>query len=53
MNGLDAPAGSDEPAASHRQLTTGDGPAFLALATRLFGAGFADVETIDLREAVA
>ena len=53
MNGLDAPTGPDEPAASHRQLTTGDGPAFLALATRLFGAGFADVETIDLREAVA
>ena len=53
MNGLDAPVGSDEPSASHRQLTTGDGAAFLALATRLFGAGFADVETIDLRDAVA
>ncbi len=61
MNGLEAPddaAGStagerSSPAATHRQLTTGDAAAFLDLAGRLFGPGFADVETVDLREAVA
>ena len=61
MNGLEAPgdaAGSatgerSSPAATHRQFTTGDAAAFLDLAGRLFGAGFADVETVDLREAVA
>jgi hypothetical protein len=51
MNGLEAPAPAG--AASHRQLTTGAVVAFQALAGRLFGEGFADVETVDLREAVA
>jgi glutamate racemase len=45
INGLEAPDGG---AGSHRQLTTGDVAAFRALATRLFGARFADVESIDL-----
>ncbi|MGZ8501823.1 MAG: glutamate racemase, partial [Candidatus Limnocylindrales bacterium] len=54
MNGLEAPAPSGAAGtASHRQLTTGDAAAFRALAGRLFGEGFADVETVDLREAVA
>lgn len=33
---------------SHRQLTTGDADRFAAMATRMFGADFADVESIDL-----
>jgi glutamate racemase len=37
----------------HRQLTTGDVRAFHALAERLFGAGFADVEPVTLREPAA
>ena len=52
MNGLDAPAASG-PEAIHRQLTTGDAEAFHVLAERLFGPGFADVETVDLHVAVA
>jgi len=39
--------------AVHRQLTTGDAAGFHALAERLFGPGFADVETVAIREAVA
>ncbi len=50
MNGLEAPSGDP---ASHRQLTTGDASAFHALAVRLFGDGFADVQAIELAEAVA
>lgn len=60
MSGLEAAAPSESAgatgtigAASHRQLTTGDPAAFQALAERLFGEGFADVETVDLRQAVA
>jgi glutamate racemase len=48
-NGLEAPDGARSDEGSHRQLTTGDVEAFRALAERLFGAGFADVETVDLR----
>jgi glutamate racemase len=51
MNGLEAPTGGG--AAVHRQLTTGQAAAFHELAERLFGTGFADVETVALREAVA
>lgn len=51
MNGLEAPAGGGP--AVHRQLTTGEADAFHALAERLFGPGFADVETVALHEAVA
>ena len=50
MNGLEAPDGGT---AGHRQLTTGDAAVFRRLAERLFGDGFADVQGIDLREAVA
>ena len=53
MNGLEAPGAGDDEPASHRQLTTGDAGAFRALAERLFGDGFADVETVDLRVPVA
>jgi len=51
MNGLETP--DDGGSAVHRQLTTGDAAAFHALAERLFGPGFADVETVAIREAVA
>ena len=34
--------------ATHRQLTTGDPETFHALASRLFGSAFPDVERIDL-----
>ena len=34
--------------ATHRQLTTGDPESFHALASRLFGSAFPDVERIDL-----
>jgi glutamate racemase len=50
MNGLEAPNGHP---VIHRQLTTGDAGAFHVLAERLFGPGFAAVQTIDLAEAVA
>jgi glutamate racemase len=50
MNGLDTPRGAGP--AAHRQLTTGEAGAFHALAERLFGPGFADVETVSLDEAV-
>ena len=36
------------PAATHVQLTTGDPDTFHALASRLFGSAFPDVERIDL-----
>ena len=35
-------------AATHRQLTTGDAAAFQAIASRLFGSSFTDVEGVDL-----
>ena len=46
-------AGHDRPgerlgAATHRQLTTGDAAAFQAIASRLFGSAFTDVESVDL-----
>ena len=54
-NGLETadldPAGRPTEAV-HRQLTTGDAAGFHALAERLFGPGFADVETVAIREAV-
>ena len=49
VNGLEATAG---PAVSHVQLTTGDVDAFRAVARRLFGDTFVDVEAVEL-EAVA
>ena len=49
MNGLEAAGAGDDEPGTHRQLTTGDAGAFRALAERLFGDGFADVESVDLR----
>jgi glutamate racemase len=51
MNALDVPS-PGEPA-SHQQLTTGDAVTFHDLAERLFGDGFADVQTVSLRESAA
>jgi glutamate racemase len=54
INGLEAPGtdegrnGHDPAAARHRQLTTGDVEAFRAVAGRLFGDAFADVEAVEL-----
>jgi glutamate racemase len=51
INGLDAADGAPATpmtAATHLQLTTGDPATFHALASRLFGAAFPDVEQIDL-----
>ena len=42
-----APA-ADSPRATHLQLTTGDPGSFRALAGRLFGAAFPDVEQVEL-----
>ena len=42
------PTGRRRDAATHRQLTTGDPETFHALASRLFGSAFPDVERIDL-----
>jgi glutamate racemase len=52
INGLEAPAGADAAVSaagvSHRQLTTGDPASFHALASRLFGTAFPDVEHVEL-----
>ena len=51
INGLDAddaPRSAGEAPPSHRQLTTGDPDSFRALAGRLFGDGFPDVEHVEL-----
>ena len=51
INGLrsrDQWADEPGPPATHRQLTTGDPDTFHALASRLFGSAFPDVERIDL-----
>jgi glutamate racemase len=50
VNGLETPAptGPLDTSASHVQLTTGDPDRFHALASRLFGSAFPDVETVDL-----
>ena len=52
INGLEAAVGegSGRPttAASHVQLTTGDLEAFRAIAGRMFGDGFADVQAVDI-----
>jgi glutamate racemase len=45
INGLEAAAAAD---ATHLQLTTGDPRSFHALAGRLFGAAFPDVEHVEL-----
>jgi glutamate racemase len=64
INGLETPGGAhpaaepgrnghrpaaDETTARHRQLTTGDVDAFRAVAGRLFGDAFADVEAVELQ----
>jgi glutamate racemase len=46
INGLEAPAGAATPV--HVQLTTGDVDAFRAVARRLFGEAFLDVEGVSL-----
>jgi glutamate racemase len=55
INGLAADGGddalggtTDDAAAAHQQLTTGDVDAFRMIAGRMFGAGFPDVSGIDL-----
>ena len=48
VNGLETSAILGEMAAVHLQLTTGDPERFHALASRLFGADFPDVEQVDL-----
>ncbi len=45
--GHDRPA-EQRAAATHRKLTTGDAAAFHALASRLFGSAFPEVESVDL-----
>jgi glutamate racemase len=45
INGLDA---EPDTAASHLQLTTGDAGSFHALAGRLFGTAFPDVEQVEI-----
>ncbi len=46
------PTGEAATDASHVQLTTGDDQAFAAVASRLFGDAFPDVQSIALREPV-
>jgi glutamate racemase len=46
INGLEAPGAAD--GVSHVQLTTGDVDAFRAVARRLFGETFVDVEPVEL-----
>ena len=52
INGLEAPVGegtgAPTTAAIHVQLTTGDVDAFRAIAGRMFGDGFADVQPVDV-----
>jgi glutamate racemase len=48
INALDADDALEAPAATHRQLTTGDPASFHALASRLFADGFPDVEHVEL-----
>lgn len=48
VNGLETSATPGDTVAVHRQLTTGDPERFHALASRLFGADFPDVEQADL-----
>lgn len=52
-DGHDRPKVSHSQPAIHRQYTTGEVDAFHVLAERLFGTGFADVESIALREPAA
>jgi glutamate racemase len=50
INGLEAP-GTDGTAATeptHLQLTTGDVDAFRAVAERIFGEAFPDIESVDV-----
>src|SRR5262245_7387666 len=48
INGLDAASGAAVAPPSHVQLTTGDVEAFRAVARRLFGDAFLDVDRIEL-----
>ena len=48
INGLGAGDGPDASDAGHLQLTTGDPATFHALAGRLFGSAFPDVERVEL-----
>jgi len=48
INGLEAAEGADATTVTHLQLTTGDAASFHALASRLFGAAFPDVEHVEL-----
>jgi glutamate racemase len=51
INALEAPAAGDGAGrgAAHLQLTTGDVEAFRAIAERMFGESFPDVEAVELR----
>jgi len=48
INGLEAAEGAEARTVTHLQLTTGDAASFHALASRLFGAAFPDVEHVEL-----
>jgi glutamate racemase len=49
VNGLESPSSATpDSTAGHLQLTTGDPDRFHALASRLFGSAFPDVEQVDL-----
>jgi glutamate racemase len=48
INGLESGDGPDASDAGHLQLTTGDPATFHALAGRLFGSAFPDVERVEL-----
>ena len=50
INALEAPDANGE--ASHLQLTTGDADRFRAIAARMFGDAFPDVESVELGAAV-
>jgi glutamate racemase len=47
VNGLEAPTAPTDSTAGHVQLTTGDPERFHALASRLFGSAFPDVEQVE------
>jgi glutamate racemase len=55
INGLEAPEGQPGAGggASHLQLTTGNIGAFRAVAGRLFGETFVDIESVELTEAAS
>jgi glutamate racemase len=54
VNALEAPVATEAGSGpAHRQLTTGDVAAFRAVAERMFGEEFPDVDPVDLEAGVA